>query len=328
MQSVIVLLNWNGWKDTIECLESIYSMSTSDFKVVLVDNYSNDDSLDRISDWLHSENKLRWELIKENDALPGKTNRNWQTHDLIVISNSSNYGFAGGNNVGINFALYFWEFEYLWLLNTDTTVDADALRLLIAEAVKDHSNGIVGSVLAYYHEPEIIQAIGGGKFFPYLGFAKLFMKGHHHSLLSKLSPSDIKNGINYIMGASMLVRRTTVEDLNGLDDSYFLFAEELDFAYRAQSSGWKIAVATGSIIYHKESSSTANRKYLYFYLMAWSNIHFLKKHYSNLHLITASLFLIINSIRSKCINNVMFTMKGVFHSLCGHSVSINNLLKK
>ncbi|MCE5214153.1 MAG: glycosyltransferase, partial [Methanobacterium sp.] len=98
----IVIVNWNGWEDTIECLKSLYHVNYTNFNIIIVDNHSQDDSVKKIKDYI--ENKK-----------------------LILIVNDENYGFAEGNNIGIRYAQKNFNPDYILLLNNDTIVDKEFL---------------------------------------------------------------------------------------------------------------------------------------------------------------------------------------------------------
>jgi len=103
----IIIVNWDGWEDTIECLESLYRIDYPNYEIIIIDNHSQDDSVRRIKDY--SEGK-----------------------ELTIIENEDNYGFAEGNNIGIRYALKYLKPKYILLLNNDTVVDKDFLKELIS----------------------------------------------------------------------------------------------------------------------------------------------------------------------------------------------------
>ena len=107
MRTAIILLNWNGADDTIDCLESLTKAEGS-FFVVVVDNDSHDDSLERLKDWKQSHPELELHLVEEKE----------------------NHGFAVGNNLGVRYASQFTP-DYYMLLNNDTVVEPDFLKVLL-----------------------------------------------------------------------------------------------------------------------------------------------------------------------------------------------------
>src|SRR6266568_5938037 len=122
--SYIIILNWHGWQCTIECVESCKKLSYLNFRILVVDNGSTDGS----------EAILR-------ERFP----------DVELLQTGANLGFAGGNNVGIRYALEQGA-EYVWLLNNDTTVDADALSALVRMAEGDTKIGMAGSKILYHDD--------------------------------------------------------------------------------------------------------------------------------------------------------------------------------
>ena len=129
----IILLNYNGYKDTIECIESLHKVSYSNFSIVVVDNDSQD----------NSENILR---------------KQYPQH--TIIQSGSNLGFAGGINIGIQHALCQGA-DYILLLNNDTIVEPNFLEPLIIEAEKTDGVGIVGGKINYYYSKNKIWSAGG-----------------------------------------------------------------------------------------------------------------------------------------------------------------------
>lgn len=138
---VIVLLNWNGREDTLECLDSLRFLRYPNARVLLVDNASSDDSV---------------ACVRARHP------------EVEVIVNAANLGFAAGNNVGIRRALAQGA-DYVWLLNNDTVVSSEALGALVEEAQQGARVGVVGSVLYEYDRPLAVQAWGGGTLRPWLG---------------------------------------------------------------------------------------------------------------------------------------------------------------
>jgi GT2 family glycosyltransferase len=142
---ICVVINWNGWRDTIVCVESLMAQEYPKLEIVLVDNGSTDDSVDRI-----------------RAVFP----------TIVLLTAVENRGFAAGSNVGIRYALEHGA-EFVWLLNNDIVAPPDTLKKLVAETA-DPQVGIVGSVLQYLDRPETVQAWGGGSIVPWIGYARHF----------------------------------------------------------------------------------------------------------------------------------------------------------
>jgi GT2 family glycosyltransferase len=180
----IILLNYNGWKDTIECLESILKSDYSNYQIIVIDNDSPNNSMEYIegkqevlydeSSQLkhlsqpHEPKPLEYVYYTKEEALKGgdKEKESKLNNPLIFIQAGENGSFAAGNNIGMKYALAKNDFEYIWLLNNDTVIEKNSLSSLVCYASKNNL-GISGSALMYYDNPDKIQAYGGtiNKFF-------------------------------------------------------------------------------------------------------------------------------------------------------------------
>lgn len=291
----ILILNFNDGKNTIACFDSLERLDYHKYRIVLIDNSSGDDSLKEIINYLENKKygknnqteKKGLLILDENEinsenglnGLSVKTEPNEKA--VIIIKNNDNYGFGKGMNTGLRLCLKRNDFDYIWLLNNDTVVDSSALKTLVAEAEKAPETGFAGSVLLYENS-NIIQAVGGGRFFPLLCKAKLMYKGRDVSAVKNLGKERkerIRKTLDYIMGASLLIKKEVLSDIGLFDESYFLYAEELDMIKRGKGRGWEIAVALDSFVYHKDSAGTKNKKYLFYYYITKSNTIYVKKHY-------------------------------------------------
>lgn len=269
----VLLLNWNGWRDTLECLDSLLNLDYPNFQIVLCDNGSTDDSLNQVTSWAE-QNAIAYCTLARPDA--ENASRVFQ-EKLIIIENQANLGFAGGNNVGLRFALS-QAFEYVWLLNTDTTVHPDALKKLIEPMTADANIGMCGSTLLYYHAPDTIQTLCGGTINRRTG------EPNHIGAFQKFEPpisqADVLKQLDYVMGASMLVSRKFLEEIGLMEEQYFLYYEEIDWAERAKGK-FKLGYAPESIVYHKEGRSVGNQPKAYshtsIYFMTRSRVKFMRK---------------------------------------------------
>ncbi|WP_456426837.1 glycosyltransferase family 2 protein [Desulfurobacterium sp.] len=343
-RNYVLILNWNSWQDTIECIESVLKSNYKDFQIIVIDNASQDNSVDYIVKYLNRElfppiseetklkdriipfykEKIPYIVYSEEEAVKGGNPEREKiiklpkeiNYPVIIIKNKGNYGFAKGNNTALKFALERDDFEYVWLLNNDTIVESNTLSNLIKEAEKDYRVGFVGSVIRYYDNPELIQTVGGGKFYPMLGSGKLYMKNKHVSVLKNLNSEKLSKYLNYIMGASLLIKKQVLEEIGIFDEDYFLYAEELDLITRGRKKGWKLAVALDSYVYHKESASTKDKKWLYYYLINKSNMIYLKKHYGIHYNLLTIPFILLNTLRTtKNFKNIKATIRGMIDGI-------------
>lgn len=260
----IVILNYKGWKDTIECLESVFKLNFHPFEVVVVDNWSGDDSIEKITDWANGKllaetNELHKGLVFPpiDKPVPLQVLSNWQidptdsTVRLTIIKNKLNNGYAGGNNIGIEYLLKKGITKYFWLLNNDTVVHPDALMHMV-HSMEDanHKIGIVGSKLLLYNFPTVIQNIGN-TYNKWLAFSKEIALNETDS-----GQYERDHVIPFVTGASMLISKKFMEDVGLMAEEYFLYFEEADWGIRAFKKGWFCKFSAGSKVYHKVGSST------------------------------------------------------------------------
>jgi len=173
---------------------------------------------------------------------------------ITLIQSGANRGFAGGNNVGIKLGLAEGA-DWFWLLNCDTVVDRGALSALLNRASGILDAGIVGSTLLYHDAPEEVQALCGGAMDP-----KTFVTWHigngTRSNQIPNDPTDVEAQVAYVVGASMLVSRAFVEQVGLMQEDYFLYGEELDWATRGKNL-FRQYWAPNSLVYHKVGKSSA-----------------------------------------------------------------------
>lgn len=235
---VCVVLNWNGWRDTLCCLRALGRIEYGMLQAVVVDNRSTDDSVERI-----------------RKASP----------DTPLIESATNRGFGAGNNLGIRWALEQGA-RYIWLLNNDTEPTAAALRQMVVRAEEDVSLGAIGSVLHYRDRPETVQAWGGGRVNLWRGISE-------HAV----SPRP-DAWFDYLTAASLLVRRETIEQVGMFDEGFFLYWEDTDLGFRIRTGGWRLGVSADAIVLHAEGASTGKNLRLVDRFSTSSGMRFLGKH--------------------------------------------------
>jgi GT2 family glycosyltransferase len=211
-----VVLNWNGWRDTLACLASLILQDYPNLVIVIVDNCSQDDSVNRIKEGYPS---------------------------IKLIEAGANLGFSGGNNIGIRVALDEGA-EYVWLLNNDTIAPPDTARKLVTKAIAEPGAGEVGTVLYHMSSPDTVQAWGGAILYPRAFYrARLVTTPHEFRENSAL------------MAASVLLRRETLMQVGLLDDNFFMYYEDSDLSFRIYEAGWTLTVAEDTAVLHKEGAS-------------------------------------------------------------------------
>jgi GT2 family glycosyltransferase len=278
----IIILNWNGWEDTIECLESLYNISYPNYNAVIVDNDSQDDSLARIRAYARGEVAVESASLRHNcrieplhvttytrreaediqlatlsKKLAEESRNNASNASLVIIQNEQNFGYPEGNNIGMRYALKA-SADYVLLLNNDTVVDKHFLTELVRAADSDASIGVIGPKIYWYDVPNVIQSTGARIDF-WTGWPISFNRGKRddeieHFAMDNLLPAD------YMPGACFLIKRNVIEEVGKLDPIYFLYGEEFDWCMRISRAGYKIVCDLNSKIWHKKLASTSKAK--------------------------------------------------------------------
>jgi GT2 family glycosyltransferase len=215
----IIILNWNGLRDTLECLESVKRLEYSAKTVVVVDNGSTDGSPDAIRA---------------------------QAPSVVLLANRTNLGYAGGNNVGIRYALEHHA-DYIWLLNNDTIMSHDSLSNLVSAAEATPSLGVASPFIYHYDEPERLQFAG-----VIARFADQTFRGVNDPL-ERANPTQ--GGRLVLYGTALLVKASTVNTIGYLDERYFAYREDYDYCLRSLEAGFQNVVVSTSKVYHKSSRS-------------------------------------------------------------------------
>ncbi len=271
----IIILNYNGWADTIECLESVLKNDYPNYQVIVVDNNSPNNSIGYIKAWAegkldvwvkpdHPLRHLSFSPVAKpipyvyysreesekggNKDLENKLNKELPEgittkYPLIFIQTGGNLGFAGGNNVAIRYVLNKDDFKYILLLNNDTVVEKNFLSNLVNTAIENNF-GITGCRINYYYNPHKIW-FNGGNLNEWFGRATHIQKEINKTF----------SEVSFITGCCMLIKKEVIKKIGLLDESYFMYVEDLDYTYRTMEKGFKLAVVHTSVIYHKVGAS-------------------------------------------------------------------------
>lgn len=234
----IIILNWNGLKDTLECLESVYRLDYPNFEVIVVDNSSSDASVDTI--------RRKYPQV-------------------FLIENNQNLGFTGGNNVAMKCAMGLGA-DYVWLLNNDTVVEPDSLAKLVDEAERSSDIGLVSPVIYHYDSPDKVQFMGA-----YVDF-------NHFSNTNVVDAMELKDHLQQrnivLWGTALLIKRNVIETVGYLSEKYFAYLEDCDYAYRALKANYCASVRLDAHILHKGSQSTGRHSPIQVFL-GTRNLYFL-----------------------------------------------------
>ncbi|WP_300977281.1 glycosyltransferase family 2 protein [Flavobacterium sp.] len=267
----ILLLNYNGFLDTIECLESLLKLNNDNFQIIVVDNSETPRPFENLVNWALGNFEVK-ETLFERLVFPlGKKPLDFCTttenrilekelkEKIVFVKANQNNGFAAGNNIALQYILKFGTPDsYIWLLNNDTVVDNDALSIIMKQmGLHQEEKSIYGTPLVDYYNTKTVQSIGG-VYNKITGLSSHFGEGKSKEDFETNFDEVIKT-IDYPIGASMLIKIHFLRELRLLSEDYFLFFEELDWVYRAKAIGGKVSILNYFGVFHKQGTSTKSK---------------------------------------------------------------------
>jgi GT2 family glycosyltransferase len=215
----IVVLNWNGSSDTLACMDSLAALTYPNFNVIVVDNGSIDDSLDKLRTYS-------------------------SPYSLVLLQTGRNLGYAGGNNVGTRHALEHGA-DFVLVLNNDTTVATDLLEQLMDAARRNPDAGVFSARVMYFNNPEIVWFDGA------CWNASALQLEWPGQGASEVELGTIDHDTDYACGAALFFRAEVARQIGLLDEVFFLVWEEVDWSFRARRAGWRCLVVPAARIWHK-----------------------------------------------------------------------------
>jgi len=232
----IIILNWNSLQHILECLESVYKLKYTNFEVIVVDNGSKDNSP---------------EVIRKNYP------------HVTLIRNNRNYGFVGGNNIGMQYA-FEHNADYMWLLNNDTVVEEDCLSKIIEIAESSDKIGMVSPMIYYFEDPKKWQF--GGSYINWKEFRVVYPDKTNEIA------DEFQVGENVCLwGTALLIKHRLIEKIGYLKEEYFAYWEDTEYSLRALSFGFKNVVCSSTKVFHKGQptnifSENGKQKYFYYFM--------------------------------------------------------------
>lgn len=242
----ILILNWNGYKDTIECIHSIYKNEKSPYFIIVGDNGSTDNSVDKIIGYAESQN-----IKVHREKLFHEALSNVDVGDLILYDMLTNNGFAKGNNLMIKYSRRFTP-EYYFLLNNDTVVTRDFLSILLDFKCKNPQYHVIAPLIPYYYNKNRIWNAGGQLFW---GFRRYHFENQDINCIKNREYLRC----SFITGCAMLVSECCMSEDGSLFTEDFFFGEDdFELALRLKKKGILQACVLNSLVYHKVSASSNN----------------------------------------------------------------------
>jgi GT2 family glycosyltransferase len=268
----IVLVNWNGWRECIECIDSVLAQTHQSFHLFIVDNDSQDHSMERIAAWCTAPAadpawRRQAGVDRYTDRSPGAAvpYRVVDRVDVMapiaagcrvtLVRSGGNLGFAGGCNVAIRVA-GLGGYSHFWFLNPDTVVERGALAELLAHMNGSLDMGIVGSTLLFYDTPDLVYALGGGRLDRRNGYGVHVGQGSSLSAVT-MDGAAVERELTWVCGASMLVSTPFIRKIGVMQEDYFLYYEEADWAMRGSRQDYRLGFAPKSLVFHKSGANSS-----------------------------------------------------------------------
>lgn len=243
----IVLLNYNGYEDTIACFESLQNITYQNYNIIIVDNNSPDKSMDKINKYMVEKELENVFFESFNKAM----NYPEKLPAVSLIQSAYNGGYGHGNNIGIKYALKN-SVDYVLILNNDTIVEPSFLEPMVQMCEKDKGIGIASGKIYFYDRPDTIW-FNGGK------FSACKAKVTHFNFNEKDTGQIVKEPITFISGCMWLVPKNVFHVVGLINEEYFMYVEDLEFCQRVLNKGYTLKVLTEGSVYHKVGSSTQGR---------------------------------------------------------------------
>ena len=251
----VVIVSYNSADVIIDCLESLLVAEDAPARIVVVDNASPEGTAEIIMRWARTgarhlaegpaASKLGFPLpIADVPAGAGIGDAR-----LAVIRSSVNRGYAGGVNIGLKALAASPDVELFWVLNPDTVVPSGVASAYIA-AFEDGFDGMMGCRVAFSEAPHAVQS-DGGIVNAWTGVCANLNRGR--GLEEAASVQDMR--LSFISGSNLVVNRRLLDRVGPMVESYFLYYEEVDWAFRARRHGFDIKMIPGVLVWHHGGTS-------------------------------------------------------------------------
>lgn len=286
----IILVNWRGWRDTLLCLQSLGRLPVDRARVIVCDNASGDESVPmlrawaegRLSAWVPPGHPARTYAVPRSVAsttlhehVAGTEIDTRSDAPFVLLHTGGNLGFAGGCNAGIRYAIARGDSSAVWLLNNDTVVAPGALDALVAEAGRAGVDALTSSRILQMNAPDAVWFEGGE-------FRPLTAAGHH------VSPSRFARSRHpYLSGCALLIPRSVWERVGLLDESLFMYGEDVDYSIRAAAAGVPLRIAPASIVLHAEGASSGHASPSAYRHLVSSGLRVARRHFGAWRLVPA-----------------------------------------
>lgn len=263
---LIIIVNFKNWCDTIKCLSSLRTTCYKNFDVLVIDNASVNGSVENITRWMNEYNEsglVTNPIVYQNPKIKyvNFINKKYKFYEL-----QDNCGFAGANNLGIDYAIARG-YDYILLLNNDTAVRSDSFEPLLELAGSDRHIGIIGGKALSFDTNYVVGA--GGNINWIKGCGKDIIKSRYQNRVCE---------VDFVSGCHMFIRCELVRSIGLMDERYFLYYEDSDYCLRARRAGWKVMYQPQSILWHRVSASIGTNSASKYLAITRARILFNKTH--------------------------------------------------
>lgn len=319
----VVLVNHGGLEHTLACLRALSRLERAPGWVVVADNSPKPDEARHLFEgWRAIAAEVGQpapERLDDEGALPGAP--------AVLLALRENRGFAAANNAILKSLSAERGCRAFWLLNNDAEPTLGALSALCDRLNEQPDAGICGSTLVRADAPDRLQCAAGGTFTPWLAATRHLAEGA--SLARLPARAEMESRLDYVIGASLLIRREVLESVGFLPEEHFLYCEDVDFCLSVRRAGFGLAWAPDSVVAHREGGSSGarsgpdggrpERSRLVDYLSVRNRFHLVRKHRpAALPVALLALpFILANRLRRGQADRCGLMLKAVFHALTG-----------
>lgn len=253
----VIILNFNGWEDTIECLESLLQIDYQNYNVMVLDNGSTNSSISNINEYIFKNVLIEPNYIDidtEDNNVSFPVNSYGDIHSdtesikkiqVFLLKSNKNLGFTGGNNRCVKISIDNIEPEYILLLNNDTVVERNLIKELLITANNNQKTQVVQPTILNYYDKQINN------------------RGFYLDIFGCPSPvreNAVRNedSFFYASGACLLIKRELLQtmELSLFDNELFAYHEDVDLSWQARLMGFNIEICENTVCHHKEGKTS------------------------------------------------------------------------
>lgn len=253
-QIAAVVLQYGNWQKTTDCIASLRKSTLPPAWIMAVDNASADDSCSQLENWLKCNFGSELQVLEEGDSPVSPS-------PVVLLERRENGGYAAGNNAGIRLGRE-WGADAFLIINNDAWVDPDALQAMWDRLESSARPGLCGALMLYTTPDNLVQCCAGGHTNYISGLSRFSGANLNRKQAAALDPAEIEMKLDFICGACTLASRQFIDEVGLLDEGYFMYCEEQDWALRA-ANRFDFVYAPGALVYHHEGASTGWNRYTF-----------------------------------------------------------------